>query len=89
VADFGVDVAQGLAHLLDLASTVAFEVLDARPDDGQRGPQLVARVGGELTLALERRFAPRHRSANGDERPARVEVPGEEGKKEGGSAAQD
>ena len=32
---------------------VALEVLDAAPDDGQRRPQLVARVGRELALAAQ------------------------------------
>ena len=36
------------------SSRVAAQVLDASPDDGQRRPQLVAGVGGELALAAER-----------------------------------
>ena len=48
---------------------MALEVLDAAPDDGQRGAQLVARVGGELALAPER-LADRHEGATGIQGPA-------------------
>ena len=58
---------------------MASEVLERAPDDGQRGPQLVARVGGELALASERRPLGGQRLADRDERPSRVDRPEPEG----------
>ncbi len=64
---------------------VALEVLDAAPDDGQRGAQLMAGVGRELALALER-FADRdegppgiqgaadHRQAKGGQAPDQEDI---------------
>jgi hypothetical protein len=54
VRDLGVDVVQRLARLAHRPFRVTGEVLDRRPDHGQRRPQLVARVRGELALAAER-----------------------------------
>ena len=57
----------------DRLVAVALEVLDAAPDDGQRRPQLVAGVGGELALAAERDALVRQRLADRHERPAGVD----------------
>ena len=51
VADLRVDVVERGAHLRDGLVLVQSQVLDAGADDGQRRPQLVARVGRELALA--------------------------------------
>ena len=54
MADLGVDVVERRAHLRHGLVLVQPEVLDAGADDGQRRPQLVARVRRELALTPER-----------------------------------
>ena len=61
--DLVADVAQRLVGVADRLVAMALEVLDARSDDRERRPELVARVGRELALAAER-------LADRDERPA-------------------
>ena len=51
---------------------VALEVLDARPDHGQRRAQLVRGVGGELALAAQRLALVDERLADRHERPVGV-----------------
>ena len=55
VADLVVDVDERRPDRLDRLRSMALEVLDAAPDDGQRRPQFVARVRGELALATKGR----------------------------------
>jgi len=67
----GLDVAQRFAHVLDLAAPVAFQILDACRDHGDRSSQLMTGVRGELALALQRLLAAIYGRSNGNEaRPA-------------------
>ena len=75
VVGLGGDVVDRRADLADRLVGVAPEVLGARPDDGQRRPQLVARVGGELALVAER-VADRDERPAGDDRSRRRARPG-------------
>ena len=54
---------------------VPFEVVDAAPDNRQRGPELVAGIGGELALAAQRGALVGQRFADRDERPPRIHGP--------------
>ena len=65
MADLGVDVVERLADVGSRLVRVAPQVLDRAPDDGQRRPQLVARVGGELALAAQGEALGRERSRIG------------------------
>jgi hypothetical protein len=51
VPDLVVDVLEGVADHGDGFVPMALQVLDAAPDDGQRRPQLMTGVRGELALA--------------------------------------
>ena len=73
VADLGVDVVEGLRSRPRRLAAVPAEMLDRAPDDRQRRPQLVARVGGELALAAEGRALLDERLADRDEGAAGVE----------------
>ena len=84
-----VDVDERGADLRDGLVAMPFEVVDAAPDDGQRRPQLVARVGGELALPAERDPLGRQRFADRDERPAGVDGPEAEGDQDDEPAADD
>ena len=57
-----------VADAADRLVLVALQVFDAAPDDRERRPELVARVGRELALAAER-LADRDERAAGVERP--------------------
>ena len=83
----GLDVAQCLAHVLDLAASVASQVLDARPDHGERRSQLMAGVRGELPLALQRLLTAVDRRPDRDEGTAGVQIPGQKRGQQGEQAA--
>ena len=88
LADLGIDVVEGLAGGRAVGP-VPPEMLDRAPDDGQRGPQLVARVGGELALAAERRALLDERLPDRDEGAAGIERPEPEGDEHDDDAAQE
>ena len=70
-----VDVDQRRADLRDGLVTVSLEVVDTAADDGQRRPQLVAGVRGELALPPQRHPLGGQRFADRDQRPPRVDRP--------------
>ena len=71
----GVDVVERPADARDRLVGMTPDELERAPDDCQRRPQLVARVGGELALAAQgqalgaQRFADRDECAPGVDRP--------------------
>ena len=67
VLDFVPDVAERIADGGDGLVSMALEVLDARADDREGRPELVAGVGRELALAADR-LADRHERAAGVDR---------------------
>ena len=75
VADLVVDVLERRADRRDRLGSMALEVVDAAPDDGQRRAQLVAGIGRELALAAEGRALVRQRLADRHQRPARIDGP--------------
>ena len=77
--DFGVDVVDRLADVFDPAAPVASQVLDAGPDDCERRPQLMAGVGRELALPLQRNLPPIDRFTDRDQRAARIQIAGQQG----------
>ncbi len=89
VVDLVADVDQGGADGRDRFVAMAFEVVDARADDGQRRAQLVRGVGGELALALQGRALGDERLADRDERPAGVGGAGAGRHEQGDHAADD
>ena len=78
VPNFGLYVADRLTHVLDPAAPVAFQILDARSNDGEWRPQFVAGIRRELALALQGRLPAIDRLPDRDESAAGVEVPGGE-----------
>ena len=71
--DLGVDVLECVADLRDGLRRIPPEMLHGCADHGERRPQLVARVRGELALAAERRALPGQRVADRHQRAAGVD----------------
>ena len=87
VADLVVDVLERGADLADRLGLVARQVLDAAPDHGERGAELVTAVGREVALSAKGRALVAERLADRDERPARVHEPEPKGDEDDDEAA--
>lgn len=76
MVDLRLDVLERSPHGLDRLCSVATEMLEGASDHGERRPQLVAGVGGELALPADGEALGGQRFADRDQRPPRVDGPG-------------
>ena len=89
VVDLVADVGQGAAHARHRLRCMAAQVVHAGPDHGQRGPQLVRRIGGEFPLAAQRLPLVDEGPADRDQGALRVRRPDARGREQRHEPADD